>query len=69
MSSSQKSTKTDSCYSGSETPSSRSSEVAVMAEEPDGGPMMSTTTSTTTKGVSSPQSSIALARTLRLWQC
>ena len=60
----QKSTKTDSYYSSSETLSSRSSEVTVMAEEPGGGPATSTTTSTMTKGVSNPQSSIAAAAML-----
>jgi hypothetical protein len=37
----------------------------VMAEEPGEGPAMSTTASMMTKGVSNPQSSIALARMSR----
>ena len=61
--------KTDSSYSSFETLSSRSSKVAVMAEEPDGGPAMFTTASTMMTGVSSPQSLIALARTSRLRRC
>ena len=61
--------KTDSSYNSFETLSSRSSKVAVMAEEPGGGPTMSTTTLTMMKGVSNPQSSIALARTSCLRRC
>jgi len=64
-----RSNRTDSSCNSFETPSSRSSKVAVMAEEPSGGPAMFTTASTTMMGVSSPQSLIALARTSWLWRC
>ena len=60
-----RSNKTDSFCSSSETLSSESSGVAVMAEQPGRGLAMSTTASTTMKGASSPLSSIMLARTLR----
>ena len=60
-----RSNKTDSFCSSSETLSSKSSGVAVMAEQPGGGFATSTTASTMTKGVSNPLSSIALARTSR----
>ena len=69
MSSRQRSTKTDSCYSSSETLSSRSSRVTVIAEEPSEGPMTYTAASTTMKGVSNPQSSIMLARMSRQQRC
>ena len=55
--------------SSSKTLSSKSSEVAVMAEEPSRGPTTSTTASITTKGVSNPQSSIALARMSQQQRC
>ena len=57
-----RSNKTDSYSSSSETLSSRSSGVAVMAEQPGGGLVMSTTASTAMRGASNPQSSITLAR-------
>jgi len=60
-----RSNKTDSFCNSSKTLSSESSGVVVMAEQPDGGLVTSTTASTTTKGESTPQSSIVLARTSR----
>ena len=69
VSSRPRSNKTDSSYSSFETLLSRSSKDVEMAEEPGGGPTMSTIASTMTKGVSNPQSSIALARTSRLQRC
>ena len=64
-----RSSKTDSSCSSSEPPSSKSSRVAVMVERPDGELAMSTAASLTTRGVSSPQSSTALARTSQQRQC
>ena len=66
VSSRPRSNKTDFFCSSFETLSIKSSEVAAKAEEPDRGPAMCITASMTTKGVSNPQSSIALARASRL---
>ena len=61
--------KTDSFCSSSETLSSKSNGVAVMAERPGGGPATSTTASIMMKGTINPLSSIALAKTSQQWRC